>query len=231
MRRSRSAFGLPPKEGNQSDQYEDAWAHSALDGPHSTIAVADGASSAVFARQWANLLVLKCAGDGLPTGDAEAAQTIAELGKLWRVSVENKATSWHAQEKLLNGSHATLLIVTFDREKRTWMARARGDVCVFLVRNNKLRFGFPVTKSAQFGDRPDLIGTEEGQGTANKPAPSWKRMEAAFEPGDKFYFATDAVAAWFLHEWEKSACRGTICRPLMPRRLPRGSNKSATKAK
>ena len=190
-----------PKEGNAPEQYEDAWAHSVLDAPSVTVAVADGASSAVFARQWANLLVKKCAGDGLPQTDGEAAEALAGLGKLWRKSVETKATSWHAQEKLQNGSHAALLLVSFDLPAQTWNARARGDVCVFLVRKNRLKFAFPVTKSAQFGDRPDLISTEPAP-PKTEPA-QWKQMQAGFEPGDVFYFCTDAVAAWFLQEWEQ----------------------------
>ena len=68
------------------------------------------------------------------------------MGRTWRAQVEHRATSWYAQEKLPHGSSAALLVVTWDLAARTWEARAVGDVCVFLVRGNKLRYAFPLTK-------------------------------------------------------------------------------------
>ena len=88
-----------PKEGNTEAQYEDAWAASPLDAPVFTIAVADGASSAGFARDWAEILTRTfAAANQFPESDAEAAALIAALGKNWRVTATEKATSWHAQE-------------------------------------------------------------------------------------------------------------------------------------
>jgi hypothetical protein len=188
-----------PKEGNSEAQYEDAFAHTPLDGETFTVAVADGASSAGFARDWACLLVRAFTDSAFPEGDTEAADAVAALGRDWRESVGGRATSWHAQEKLESGSAATLLVVTWDRAKGTWNARSVGDVCVFLVRGNRLRYAFPLTKARKFDDRPALVSTEAG---ARSPMPGVVRYIERFEAGDRFLLMTDALAAYFLAEFE-----------------------------
>ena len=187
-----------PKEGSQPDQYEDAWAVSPDGAETRTIAVADGASSAIFARDWANLLVAEFASGPFSADDDRLREQVAALGKVWRESVTARATSWYAQEKLPAGSAAALLVVTWDSAARTWEARAVGDACLFVVRANRLKFAFPVTKSVKFGDRPALLTTEkplEGENTV-------ARFAAPYEAGDRFLLMTDALAAWFLTEWE-----------------------------
>jgi hypothetical protein len=166
-----------PKEGNTEAQYEDAFAVFPEHLPESTstetaerftIAVADGASSAVFARAWHS-----------------------EVG--------GKATTWHAQEKMQHGSSATLLVVTWDCHKKTWESCSVGDVCIFLVRRNKLRFAFPLTKSTKFSDRPTLLTTEIG---ARQPMPNVTRYTEKYEDGDRFLLMSDAIAQHFLAEFE-----------------------------
>jgi hypothetical protein len=188
-----------PKEGNSEAQYEDAFAHTPLEADVFTVAVADGASSAGFAREWADLLVRAFVAVPFPASDAEAADAVAALGRDWRESVGGRATSWHAQEKLEHGSAATLLVVTWDRTRGTWEARSVGDVCVFLVRSNRLRFAFPLTKARKFDDRPALLSTEVGP---RLPAPGVVRYVERFEAGDRFLLMTDALAAYFLAEYE-----------------------------
>lgn len=191
-----------PKEGNTDDQYEDACAftpaESGTDGIL-TVALADGASSAIFARQWAGLLTEAFGtGEPFPTENSEFAAKVAELGRKWRGEVEGKATTWHAQEKLASGSSSTLLVVTWYRDEMRWEARSIGDVCLFVVRQERLKFAFPVTRSAKFGDRPELLSTEE-----KKAAPKVVRFGAAYESGDRFLLMTDALSAWFLGQWER----------------------------
>ena len=89
-----------PKEGNTENQYEDAYAFSVTD-DRATVVVADGASSAVFAREWANLLVDAFSGsEEGPEGEAhpfpeEDAAVAQRLWKRWarhgaRPSRENR---------------------------------------------------------------------------------------------------------------------------------------------
>jgi hypothetical protein len=191
-----------PKEGNSEEEYEDAFACSAaepLEGADRlTVALADGASSAVFARQWAQLLVTTFAADiPFPPDDAGAREAVARLGGVWREAVTGRARSWYAQEKLPAGSSAALLVADWDGERGTVCARAVGDVCLFLVRQDRLRFGFPLTKSGQFGDRPALLSTEP-----RADAPPILRFETPLEAGDRCLLMTDALAAYFLAEFE-----------------------------
>ncbi len=189
-----------PKEGNTEEQYEDAFAHSSLENTNTlTIALADGASAAVFAREWATMLAVTFAANPFPTADTEIEKTIGTLGKEWRTEVEKKATAWWAQEKLPHGSSATLLVVTWNRINLTWEARSVGDVCVFLVRNNRLRFAFPITKSTKFDNWPSLVSTEVGK--REKP-PRVTRYVEKYEAGDRFLLMTDALSAFFLTEFE-----------------------------
>ncbi|MDX1933412.1 MAG: protein phosphatase 2C domain-containing protein [Capsulimonadales bacterium] len=188
-----------PKDGNTEAQYEDASACTPTDLPVFTVAVADGASSAVYARDWAQRLVGHFTEHPFPVGDADVWRAVALEGAAWLRSVEERATTWHAQEKIENGSEATLLVVTFDRERLLWEARSIGDNCVFLVRRNKLRYAFPLTKSTKFDDRPPLVSTRAGQ---MRKLPPVVRYSEKFESGDRFLFMTDALASWFLAEFE-----------------------------
>jgi hypothetical protein len=190
-----------PKEGNSEEQYEDAFAFAESALPDRlTVAVSDGASSAGYAREWANRLVEAFATDTpFPENDATVLQRVAALGAEWRGAVSGGATSWYAQEKLASGSAATLLVATLDAASRQLSAACIGDVCLFVVRNDRLRFGFPVARAKGFGDRPDLLITEE---LGTRKPPRIHRFTTAIEPGDRLFFFTDALSHYFLSRFE-----------------------------
>jgi hypothetical protein len=177
-----------PKDGSTDAQYEDAWAATEAGeasglvtaSSELTVAVSDGASAAIFARDWARRLVAAFTTGELGSGatDKQIAGVAVREGALWRTEVETKATSWHAQEKLQTGSAATLLVLTLSGDDRKWSAFAVGDVCLFIVRGGKLKYAFPVPKSTGFDDRPALLSTE-----ARAPFPTVKRFGNTLEPG------------------------------------------------
>jgi hypothetical protein len=189
-----------PKEGNTAEQYEDAFAFCETASPERlTVAVSDGASSAGYAREWANRLVEAFATDELfPADDAFFARILA-LGQQWRGAVSGGAVSWYAQEKLASGSAATLLHARFDGENRLLTASCIGDVCLFVIRNDRLRFGFPVARAKGFSNRPDLLSTEE---IGTRKPPHVFRFTTPIEPGDRFLLFTDALAQYFLSRFE-----------------------------
>jgi len=189
-----------PKEGNTEEQYEDAFAFCDTAAPERlTVAVSDGASSAVYAREWANRLVRAFATDAPFPEDATVYSRVLALGNEWRAAVTTGSTSWYAQEKLLSGSAATLLVAHFDAPSRQLSAACVGDVCLFIVRGDRLRFGFPVSKARAFSDRPDLLTTEE---IGTRKPPYIHRFTTAIEPGDRFFLFTDALAHYFLSRFE-----------------------------
>lgn len=195
---SRALFA--PKEGNTDEQYEDAFAVCDTGLPtRFTVAVSDGASSAGYARQWANRLVKSFARDEpFPENPAFFARILA-LGEEWRGEVGDGATSWYAKEKLASGSAATLLCATLDAETNTLTASCVGDVCLFIIRKDKLRFGFPVTKAKDFSNRPDLLSTEE---IGTRRPPTVLQFATPILPEDRFFFLTDALAQYFLSRFE-----------------------------
>ncbi|WP_395090284.1 hypothetical protein [Armatimonas sp.] len=188
-----------PKDGNTEEQYEDAWA---LSDERPLLAVADGASAAVYAREWAELLVTEFAhGAPFPADDEVFWERVSVLGAQWQKSVSTGATTWYAQEKLPQGSQASLLVLDFEPQNRQLTARAIGDVCLFLVVNDMLHYAFPLTKSRQFNTHPGLVATDPD---ALKDRPEIVRFSAKLPPASVRLFAcSDAVAAWFLLEYER----------------------------
>lgn len=191
-----------PKDGNTENEYEDAYAPAGgpeRAGPEFTVALSDGASSAVFARQWARLLVDEFASK--PWADQHVWEQIAVLGRAWKEQVASDALPWYAQEKLSHGSHASLLVVRWDVPRQTWSARALGDTCLFVVRQNRLIHAFPLARSAHFNNTPVLVSTEIATRHNVHPTP-FLAHQASFEANDRFLLMTDALASWFLQEFE-----------------------------
>jgi hypothetical protein len=186
------------KEGNTPEQYEDAFALGTLQ-----IAVSDGASAAVYAREWANLLTECFSEEAFPEKDDAFFSRVASLGNDWARAVGvGGSQAWYAQEKVPQGSQASLLVVRIDPIKKRWTACAIGDVCVFIVAGEKLHYAFPLTKSKQFGTHPDLVPTDPAQ---LKKRPKVVRHSNSYPDGGRLIFCTDAIAAWFLAEHEKKA--------------------------
>jgi hypothetical protein len=163
------------------------------------VAVSDGASSSVFAREWARLLVDEFA--QTPFAPGEVWPRIAALGRRWRQQVSSPSLPWYAEEKLAHGSHASLLVVTWDLAGGVWCAHAVGDTCLFVVRKHRLHRAFPLTRSAAFDNRPSLLSTEAAR-LAGPSLPEWEKDTGDFTGGDRFLLMTDALAAWFLAEAE-----------------------------
>jgi hypothetical protein len=178
-----------PKRGNAADEYEDACAAEPATG---RFALADGASESSFAGLWARLLV---EGFVHPTPRwLEAAR------RAWAARVDDHPLPWYAEAKRENGAFATLLgLVIADNR---WHALAVGDTCLFQVRQDRLIEAFPLRRSAEFGNRPRLIGSRP-------PAPSAEEVHAegrgTWQPGDRLLLMTDALAQWLLRRHEAGA--------------------------
>ena len=180
------------KHGNAADDYEDA---GAGDGVHGRFAVADGASEASFAAIWAKLLV-----EGFihhPDTPWRDLDWVAPLRQKWATAVDGLALPWYAEEKRQLGAFATFLGLVFrhDAEKKQhgyWRALAVGDCCLFHVRGGKLLQAFPLAKSAEFGNRRELL---RSRGSANA---RHELGQGRWQAQDRFLLMTDALAQWFL---------------------------------
>jgi len=194
------SFSLP-REGNTPEEYEDALAGNPRTG---RFAVADGASESSFAGLWAKLLVegFVASGEGRTT-----MNWLTPLQHRWAEAVDPLALDWFAEEKRRLGAFATLLGLTLKKPQAggegRWKAVAVGDACIFQVREDRLLTAFPLAQSADFGNRPALLGS---RALANVQADTWSHAQkkiGRWQAGDCFFLMTDALAQWFLRREEE----------------------------
>jgi serine/threonine protein phosphatase PrpC len=189
------AFRLP-KRGNKMEEYEDAFAANPEAG---RFAVADGASESSFAGLWARLLVegfVKPASKPDPNSNWLEPQQ-----KTWAKEVDNKSLAWYGEDKRAQGAYATfcglVLRHTGKRPDEEWRALAVGDSCLFQVRQETLLKAFPLTKSDQFNNHPNLLNSRTD--AAAQIRAHHQKERGTWRAGDHFYLMTDALAQWFLH--------------------------------
>lgn len=185
------------------EEYEDASGYNLeTDGP-AVFAVADGASESGFARPWAEILVdqfLSCASesplpweDWLPAAQQSWVENIGDLDSL----------PWYAEAKFHQGAFATFLgivVIPASDGAVEWHATAVGDSCLFQTRGPQLLKAFPVTESAHFDTQPDLVGSRTPPEVVEKDRAVTKQGKAASR--DRLWLMTDALAQWFLAEYE-----------------------------
>lgn len=180
------------KMGNTPEQWEDA--HT-TDAPNGAAAIADGASSGIYCRTWADQLCRAFLSARPDTRDpAILNKWVNGLRTEWRAAINYATLNWSKQAKVDQvGAAATLLGLeigtTGATGMRAWRACAVGDASLFHIRGGKLLATFPVTADDQFGSAPLLVRSSPGFRTTALAA------EGTCAAGDRFVLATDAVAA------------------------------------
>lgn len=189
-------------------EYEDAYASTERKyGENQTLraAVADGATECSFAADWADMLV-KCYVEQQFRDIQDLCVKVESLSKDWQRNIDSKQLMWFAEEKARLGAFSTLLgleIFPDASEKANcggWNAIAVGDSCLFQIRDNLLELAFPIQQSSGFNNSPILISSrlEKNKGHWDKALVGTGNWQA----GDLFFLATDALAAWFIGEYE-----------------------------
>ena len=203
------AFWLP-KEGHSAEEYEDAFAGDVASG---RFALSDGASESAFARLWANLLVE----DFVAQRCVEVRdwhKRLPEVRQQWQEQLAPRQFPWHAEQKFRDGSFATFLGVEIrsDGSGLRWQAVAVGDSCLFHTRGDQLLCAWPLEKSEQFNDSPHLVGSRTPKDEVNYNRALWKPPHSDGDdqlqllPDDRLWLMTDALAQWFLTEYESGRC-------------------------
>lgn len=189
-----TAFGLP-KQGNAEEEYEDAWA---LAPSSRRFAVADGATESIFARLWAEILARTFVQVRPRRGFRE---WLHQAQKQWCQAVPWTNLPWYAEEKARTGSFSTFAgLWMTQRQSCRWNAVVMGDCCLFHVRSRELLRAFPLSRSEEFGNRPELL-----RSVGMTPEETVRQLQSArgtLEPADLFILATDAVAQWCLRSLE-----------------------------
>ena len=183
-----------PKEGSEAGDYEDA-AAVAVDAWPVCAAVADGATESAFARTWAKRLVRGIVDGGATTADA-LRDAVPGWQAEWQAAARERATDrpWYVAAKAAEGAFAAVLGLSLHADGR-WRAVSVGDCCLFQVRDGALVRSWPFAAADAFTSRPALVAS-----TAGRELPPPDATTGAWQAGDRFLLATDAVAAWLMEE-------------------------------
>lgn len=202
------AFSLP-KAGNSVEEYEDAfWPEQQVDKTVKSFsfAIADGATETSFSGLWARMLVRSyCKGE---LAKSKMQKTLSSLQRKWLDVVSQKPLPWFAETKIQSGAFSSLVGLTIYHsamDKRglpQWQAIAIGDSCLFQVRDDKLITSFPLNDSEQFNNSPSLLSSNQAANVELEKNIIHKT--GTLVEGDTFYLMTDALACWFLQEYESN---------------------------
>lgn len=203
-----------PKRGNAVSEYEDAYfpEHACQRRQTSEFhcAVADGASSSAFAREWARLLV---------RWYYYRLFSLGLVHRCWLRKVNCRPVPWYLEEKIRRGAHATLVGLSIRDSKKSksgggdWEATAVGDSCLFHVRGDELLTVAPITQSVDFNNHPYLVSTDASESFGLRDS-SLKVASGTWQPDDVFYLQTDALAAWTLARHEEGKAPWSLFRCL-----------------
>ncbi|MEU8137929.1 hypothetical protein [Streptodolium elevatio] len=180
-------------------------------------AISDGASDSLLARRWAEVLVRQAG--GAPTGllrtGAGFADVLGRAANRWpdlmkryedARELRGRPLAWYERPGFERGAHATLLVAHFAAHRwaparGTWSAAALGDTCLFHVRGDQLRLAFPLDRSDEFDNHPALAASHGNDRDAVEA--HVRVVGGSWILGDRFYLASDALAAWFLRSREE----------------------------
>lgn len=192
---------LLAKLGHEASECEDVIAGDMQNG---RFAVADGATEAFDARNWAERLAQHWVQEDATLTVEEFRSWVAAEGRELQDSWKGLTLSWYSEEKARTGSFAAFVGVEFDlrTEWPSWKAVALGDACLFHCRRGELLKSLPLSRSESFNTAPVLV--------ASDPSLHDSSMESVVidtgscESGDVLFLMSDAAASWFLQRREQN---------------------------
>lgn len=217
---TESSEGLPPvpfickgywfpKDEGSEQAYEDGY-----ETDHATgrIAIADGVSSTIFSRSWANLLTRAATACPPDINDLSAVETwLAKLKIAWKKTFDIRKLAWNQRAKLkqYGGGAATLLWIEMQclsdsehPEAGPYTVRgfSIGDCCLFQLRNDKVIDIFGINSLEDFGLSPKTLSATQQFNADEFTIETW---EGKCERGDRIVMATDAIAEWFYKQIDR----------------------------
>lgn len=203
MQTEWKAFWLAKDLEYESD-YEDAFA---VDATLGRAAVSDGVSSAIFSRQWAELLTKGVVAFPPDVNDAGFWDWLADVRTQWRQTIDTANLGYFQRAKLqqCGGAFATLLWAEWTGGPgvvATWRAVAAGDCGLWHLRDGQLLHSFPIEHSDELAADPvSLCSADLGRDDAIE----FRFAEGELNPGDWLMLTTDALLGWALREREAGA--------------------------
>ena len=191
---------LLPKLGHEPSECEDA---IAVDTDNCRFAVADGATEAFDARNWAQRLAQRWVQNQCASTPEAFREWVAAEGRELRDSWTGLSLSWYSEEKARTGSFAALVGVELDLQTETpsWKAIALGDACLLHCRQGALLKSLPLCSSGSFNSSPVLVASDSSMHEACMK--SVVIDSGSCESGDVLWLLSDGVASWYLERFEK----------------------------
>jgi hypothetical protein len=185
---------LLPKQGSSFSECEDAIARNSSS---MLYAVADGATEAFGSKRWARYLTAAWvrAATSSDWSLEDLTEAVQKIGDRFSQLVGERALPWYAAEKAAGGSFAAFIGLRL-KPDGSWSSVALGDCCLFEERGSELIEAFPIAISGSFGSRPVLVPSLASQ--VYDAATSVVTRRGIFEPGDRMWLLSDAIACWYL---------------------------------
>ena len=190
---------LLPKLDQDASECEDA---IAVDTQSCRFAVADGATEAFDARNWAERLAQHWVQRNSTLTVEEFREWVAAEGRELHDSWNGLTLSWYSEEKARKGSFAALVGVELDlkSESVSWKAIALGDACLLHCRNGTLVKSLPLKCSESFNSAPVLVASDSS--LHENSMQSVVTDSGTCQNGDVLLLMSDATASWCLQRFE-----------------------------
>jgi len=190
---------LLPKLDHEASECEDA---IAIDTQTCRFAVADGATEAFDARNWAERLAQHWVQRKSTLTLEEFREWVAAEGRELHDSWNGLTLSWYSEEKARKGSFAALVGVELDlkNESASWKAIALGDTCLLHCRKGTLVKSLPLKCSESFNSAPVLVASDSSLHETSMQ--SVVTDSGICQAGDVLLLLSDAAASWCLQRFE-----------------------------
>jgi len=192
---------LLPKLEHEAAECED---FIAADTETCRFAVADGATEAFDARNWARRLAQHWVQTQSALTAEEFREWVATEGRELHDSWNGLNLSWYSEEKARTGSFAALVGVEldFNADSPSWKAIALGDSCLLHCRNGGLLKSLPLSRPENFNSAPVLVASDASMHESSMTS-------VVIDSGncnnrDVLLLLSDAMACWFLERFEKN---------------------------
>lgn len=213
-----TAFTLPKSKENIED-IQDAFS---FNDDRTIVAIADGASTSLYPRQWADILVKKFCdyrNDSIEDIYQNWQEWLKPLQEEWfnyfQEIQQDSSTQWYLKpSQYKDCASSTFLGLKLhypdSSGKNYYECVAIGDSCLFHIksRESKVWF-FPMKKSQDFTSVTDAFHSSPRYHNSNP-----KLHTDFYEKDDIFLLTTDALAEWIFKELESQGKRWQALREL-----------------
>ena len=189
------------KRSEEAKVNQDAFAISS---DERIFAIADGVSTAPFSQTWSNNVVKKFIEKPFASdlNEQKLKDWLEDIRKEWSSEIDQRKSPKMILEraKEVGGSTTFLGMIIQEMKKKYQKLQlfGIGDTNMFLIRNKRIKYSFPVTSVESFTDQTIGLCSIDN---ASQKIPELKEFNA--KRGDIVILATDALAKWIFKYYKK----------------------------